>query len=276
MFAAQLFAGLPQPLLQLAQAHLEAEAMTTRPDGFFYYLIAGGLLIVAGVVLALTFAEDVRFWFRTGWALVWVGVLVGVLSLAIRVPLHYINRSAATTYHVSNMQILVNNLLIKGETIPSDISALPTDSAHFDSKQLYDAWHHKLKIGSVKVDGVDCAVVISAGADGRFGTRDDIIGMPFGIAELSHKRVIALRDIIHARLDKRQPVPLELKALANMAGLKPGQLLDGWGRPLRLTLKTIKGGQPIFTVTSAGKDGIFDTADDIREITTYTVFPIAS
>ncbi len=207
------------------------------------------------------FAPDGRWWDSE--------CCSGCSRCLIRVPLHYVDDRAASAYHVSLTQIDLNTLLINGGKIPADVSELPpTSPAHFDRKQWYDAWNHKLRIKYVTVDGAQCAVVYSAGRDGRFGTRDDLIAHPMPPSVLSQLRVKYLQKLIHTRLDTHQSVPADLQALGKLAGLKPDQLRDGWGRPLRLTLKIDKG-ISIYTITSADQDGNFESEHAYHQFTTY-------
>jgi len=248
-----------------------AQEMTTRLDGYLIYLGIGGALVVAGVVIAMMFAADMPRWHRSGLALAGLGVLVGVLALVVRVPAHYVHPDAASIDHIAPLQRFLNNRLINGESLPDDVSALPPSPATYTGK-LTDGWGRKLKIMTIKDNGVDVTVVASAGPDACFNTRDDIKGVPLGPEELTHARVEHLRDLIHARLDQHQPVPTDLQALAKILKLNAIQLNDGWSHPLRLVFRVVKG-KPIYTMLSAGEDGKFDTLDDIHAITSYTSFP---
>jgi hypothetical protein len=45
---------------------------------------------------------------------------------------------------------------------------------------------------------------------------------------------------------------------------RDGQVLDAWGRPLRIAVAQAAGGEPTFEIASAGRDGAWDTDDDLR------------
>jgi hypothetical protein len=45
---------------------------------------------------------------------------------------------------------------------------------------------------------------------------------------------------------------------------REGQVLDAWGRPLRIAVGQSPGGEVAFEIASAGRDGAWDTDDDLR------------
>ena len=205
------------------------------------------------------------------WVLVGVGALTCVLSLLVRVPLHYLDPAAATGATIYQYQIALNNRLVRGDKLPAEVSELSHDQMDFPCQPV-DAWRHPLKITSIRVDGVMMPVISSAGPDGRFGTKDDYLGLPLTPSLLSRLRVEALRDIIHLRLDHLQAVPLNPQELVRVAQLNSAQVLDGWARLLRITVRVVDG-KPIYTIRSAGAQGQFDAPDSSSAITSYTKFP---
>jgi hypothetical protein len=72
-------------------------------------------------------------------------------------------------------------------------------------------------------------------------------------------RAEAIQDEIKQRRDSGQAVPNDLSGL----GIEQRRLTDGWWHPFRYVIDGEEGSRT-YTLISAGPDGVFDTADDLR------------
>jgi len=77
--------------------------------------------------------------------------------------------------------------------------------------------------------------------------------------EMTHANGHAILRAVAERQDQGQPMPNDLASL----GLSRDVLTDGWMHPMRFVAAE-SGGSKGHSILSAGPDGSFGTADDIR------------
>lgn len=78
-------------------------------------------------------------------------------------------------------------------------------------------------------------------------------------SDLTKANMQVLQQIIASYVATEGQPPASLQAL-RAAGMLTGNLQDAWGRDIRYERRS----DSTFRLTSAGKDGRFDTADDVR------------
>ncbi|MFC1587858.1 hypothetical protein ACFL54_06080 [Planctomycetota bacterium] len=79
---------------------------------------------------------------------------------------------------------------------------------------------------------------------------------------MSYSRAMHLFMLIDKSIEDDNPIPETLFAMKSEWDLQQEDLYDGWLTPFQIH-KEVKGGITEYTIVSAGKDGQFETPDDI-------------
>ena len=94
---------------------------------------------------------------------------------------------------------------------------------------------------------------------GKTPIQSDLDGLAQAQSDLTKANMQVLQKIIASYAASEGQPPASLQELRT-AGMFTGSVQDAWGRDIRYERRS----DSTFRLISAGKDGIFDTADDIR------------
>jgi len=76
-------------------------------------------------------------------------------------------------------------------------------------------------------------------------------------------RMITLSHLISMHLEEGEPIPENMTSLSKEWQLSASGIHDGWSNQMQLK-KIYENEATKYVITSAGKDGVFDTEDDIK------------
>ena len=94
---------------------------------------------------------------------------------------------------------------------------------------------------------------------GKAPVQSDVDALVQAQSDLTRANMQVLQKIIASYAASEGQPPASLQELRT-AGMFTGSVQDAWGRDIRYERRS----DSTFRLISAGKDGIFDTADDIR------------
>ena len=160
-------------------------------------------------------------------------------------------------------------------TFPEDFVIMPdTDDWHAIEMIKRDAWRNPLHLVKDMNNGQFEYLIVSSGKDGKYNTKDDIISDPITPENITGQRIRMVSYQIKRHLEKGEVIPENIVDLPEQEGsqIKTSMIKDGWLNQMKLkriipddyTLNSSDYGIVAkYFVISSGKDGMFETEDDI-------------
>ncbi len=241
--------------------------------------IAAGVLALAGVVVLLLRRHPLGHARVFGVGLIALAVVGGVGGWADipRPLLHgaydypYASPEAATHAHAQReVSPRLLPQLAFAQPLPTTSNALESEQRpRPERERVLDGWYRPFRITVVR-GAVPVLLLTSAGADGTFGTADDLRDpFPLSASECTRLRLTRLTNELAREFAYEHILTTHLLKSAYARHWPEAEYTDGWGRPFRIDASPVPHDpyrRPIFTVCSAGPDGIFATADDLCDV----------
>jgi hypothetical protein len=196
---------------------------------------------------------------------VFIGAVVLLLSYKYG-KLKYNHPHSLTSMQIHMLSNDISRSLADSNSFPEDIVIFP-DSENWQTAAITkrrDFWSNQIQLKKITNDGQITYLVVSAGKDGIFETPDDITAEPITPSMITNLRIEIVGDQIYHRLNNGETIPENIATLPDSEKWKipTAVVKDGWSKQMRIK-KITNDNQITYQIVSAGKDGIFETEDDI-------------